>query len=674
MSDVRYTNQFYSLNDTLWKIDIWDRDYTGAATEFNTDVPGFTLNYPSEGSERFNPVIGAECVIHLVNETDEIDTLLSDILEAEEKRFAILIYKNSSLFWCGWVTNDLIEDVNENKPRGNTITASDFAILKYIDYDNSGTNYTDTIRVHDHIIRALNKSGLYQFWNSNDEYLKTSVDWIETNHPARDETKDPLYYTRLYSNVFNKEVEGLNELKPSNCYDVLMNIAKSFGCRLFQSNGMFNFIQINNYADNNAYVRAYDYSGTLKSTDTEDFRITINQTTNALKSYIQNRYYPPLQKVTLQYDFAKYLNILPPASNYESEVSLGIMNLDDRIKFAGIIKTIFTPLIGSPDSKFKCVFHLKIKLEGDSATVYYLKGDNYQQTPAEWTTNSSDVFIIRSLPTAGLFYSVAGMRDVKYTQIGFDANKFPERGILTFELDLISYIDIYNAPYTPNGGISYTCDNFKLTYVNEDDSINLRKYITAINQDSGGNILNSYIYDHGVIIIGDGRLSKEGSLETNDGSSANWILSTSWEHATDGSTYTLAELLAVEILAGQRVSRAVMQGSIIGNFSVLNSLVYDSLKWVFLGGSYSASVDEWQAEWFEIAENRPYIFAESEDDNISSDTGDGLGSTLNELNGLFFNLNFDEDGNIIVNLPTDSSGLLEGTLWNNNGTVEIKLP
>jgi len=105
MGAVRYRAEFYSQNTIEWKIDIYDSEYASTVNTFNVKGDGFTLPY--NGSDILSPIVGSEVKINFFIEDAGQETLITDIIGAQEERFSVQIYKAGVLYWCCFLVHYL---------------------------------------------------------------------------------------------------------------------------------------------------------------------------------------------------------------------------------------------------------------------------------------------------------------------------------------------------------------------------------------------------------------------------------------------------------------------------------------------------------------------------------------------------------------------------------------
>lgn len=609
MGAVRYRAEPTYIAGISWQVDIWDADYSSSVSYI--DCAEFDINSPGQDSDRFNPILGSEFKGKFLIENSGHQGLLDDISSDEEERFAIIVYKNSSFYWAGWIVCDLQQYPNEPFSFYADISATDgLKDLENIDYDNSGTFYTGLQKFKDILINALTKSNLSQFWGTNDEFLQTIVDWWDANHPARAASIDPLDKSAVYSQYIRKRnsAKSLFTLsdddEPLSCLDVITEICVCWGARIQLSEGVWRVIQVNAYADSTVYSRSYKKGGTSYGYESAlNLRKTIDGSTYYLLADHIFTTIPPLKRAQIEYQFSNYGSLIPfsAATNgqgyYDPAVGIGRIDQDDfyliDLKF---LMNNYNTLL---PTYFVGYWEMQITITTDGGTVYYLKGDNLGTT-VEWTTTNTDVYKIYFKWDDLQWYIVQEFR------LTLDLPQAPADGTTTFKLEFIEFQDLAGnsiaGTYTNNHRLGFAY----VYYIDFDDTSGDIDYVrdpalSELHYYTNPSTNNKLTADLGFKIFGGGtNMVAPGAIIVYDGSS-NTYYSTLWEHANDGDDLDITDLLIQEYLSGQKTPKLVTSGTICGSFSAHHSIVYDSKVWVFMGGSFLAKEETMNGQWFEIA-------------------------------------------------------------------------
>ena len=126
MGAVRYRSTFFSTEGTSYQIDIYDADSSvGSPTTFNTYGDGFSLSYKGIDKDIHAPIIASSVEFYMAIEDASAQTLLNDILTAQEKRFFLQIYKGGSFYWGGVILQDLGSVIDEALPSQVNLQAVD---------------------------------------------------------------------------------------------------------------------------------------------------------------------------------------------------------------------------------------------------------------------------------------------------------------------------------------------------------------------------------------------------------------------------------------------------------------------------------------------------------------------------------------------------------------------
>ena len=173
----------------------------------------------------------------------------------------------------------------------------------------------------------------------------------------------------------------------------------------------------------------------------------------------------------------------------------------------------------------------------------------------------------------------------------------------TFRLRKIEHQDRSGSTLVLNGTYTYFIRYANLSYVDTDFTGNnnpiLKSTWQVTNTDGINPVSSTYILKLPDKIFGDGGVRQTGGLIVKNG--ANQYASTSWDKAAETNNLDITNLLLQEVISRRKTSTKTMESaSFIGDIPILYKISYDSIEWVFLGGSFSAINDQWSGIWFEI--------------------------------------------------------------------------
>jgi hypothetical protein len=259
---VRYSQELVNIAGDEYRVDIFDDKFVGTASEFI--LVDFEVDWKGQQNDRSNFMTGSSCTVLTQSTTSSnLDTLVADILVAEEGRFTVAIYKKQGsgggsyqLWWWGLILNDLSQGSDEAPATSYTITATDgLGILKGIPFENSGSPYSSMTAVAT-LLTALQVIP-YSIYNNSDIFLHTRVNWFEANMATTSD--DPLNMTQLPSSTFYK-VDKDGNYDFNNCYEVIETICNLFKARLFYANGVWRFYQVYDLENENSFNQyRYDF-------------------------------------------------------------------------------------------------------------------------------------------------------------------------------------------------------------------------------------------------------------------------------------------------------------------------------------------------------------------------------------------------------------------------------
>lgn len=633
---VRYRHEFTSKVEAIeWKIDIEDTDWVGAvAVETDYFESGFKLSYKGEVEERNQPFKPSQATINFkVNDATDL-TFVQQLKAADEKRFSCLIYKGGNLYWFGHFIPDNIDWEDAPYPFMVNLTAIDYlGRLKEIPYDNAGTLYTGRDTLITHFIKILTKTGLDEFFTvSVTPFLRVSIDWWDTNHPARAQATDPAAKTDIAHEVFYKTDDNGDNIA-NNCYDVLDAILRQFLCRIWVGNGVFNICQLNEYVSSPFFTRIYDKEGNKLSDEASDYRKTVDQSNIFRLATGVNTFYEAIQKAQITYNHKAGKNLLSNSTSFNPAESIGslVSTGGNKLLFTGEIidETTGTDFFRVP------VYEIDIVLTGVS--TYQLLGayGNTTNINVSWTTTASDVITIKG---HGAFQ--VGTSAIP---ISFITPDIVEAATATFRFRFVEFLDNNGNTQSLPGGNTHTvtASNFQLKFLSGGEDEEKQVFTVTNTSDGTTPIVAPTIYEFPDTIIGDGPTGVNlGKLKVYD---AAWVDSTAWNEGADTRNLNIQKLLLQEFIGTQRKPTEILQAEIMGDFDFRSRLTYNSIVWICGGATLDPKMDVWSGEWFEVARVVTNLVQTSDD--IQEDFS-GL------ITGGY---NFAESGNSAYRFATDSA-------------------
>ena len=281
-----YYFNFVSDAGITWRLEMYDQVAAGTYQdqEGTLGPKASDLKYGSDGSKMFAPLKPSTFSFEFMVTDQTSATYIKNLKVARKERDVyVALYRETvtganapiyTPYWAGQVLMDLSDDPDIPTPYPITIKAVDgIASLKYYDYLPTTTTQLGS---HQYLIGetyipdATNVGGQYDPWQHcieiisnclaysgpfgttegalNDPQIYTFVRWFNGQMPNT--TLDPLRNTRIKPNLFYKKITQENDVvkyEPKSCYDVIKDLCKAWGMRMFYFAGRYYFVQINNF-------------------------------------------------------------------------------------------------------------------------------------------------------------------------------------------------------------------------------------------------------------------------------------------------------------------------------------------------------------------------------------------------------------------------------------------
>lgn len=594
-----------------WQVDIFDEGY--ASTVNSVTGKDLVIKWDREGDDILERIKGSEATIDCYNEDAAFDSFLTELSTAYETQFKMVIYKDSTLFWAGVVVNDVTEYENMSKPRLFQIRAIDgLARLKDVEFDDvlSGA-YSDQNTHLKYIRDVLAKNELEQFWGASEAYIRESIEWYDTQMASGtpSASDSPLILARSHKRVFlehNENSTDDSDLIPKSCYEVVDGILKLYAARIVHVNGAYYIQQARNF-DGGTYTERVVYKGSSPSV-ASSASVSHDQSEGSDIRYIGGAsysYFPPLLKARVktfphEWILSEKLNLLVDGGTTTDTETLNIGTIRGGVgSLRQLNVTVNLKHFGTEDAYLHQNLRLKTDIQVKCGS-YRIKGQAGLSAP-EWTTTAADTYIqytdVPNIPNAwsGVPFAVA----FTTPEIPF-ASETGCTVVVTLTLQRkntsISYPSAAKFGYKTTGSRIVALEDgapFRVTEYQVDNP--------ETNADK-----NSIVFDLGDLLFTDtGQVSSVNAIEVNS-TGSTWVESNVWDAGFD-TDVSLAQSVCLEAMALQRVPVDIYRGTFTGKLDGTHTapmphktVDYDSTTWVFNGGEYSAKMDEFRGEWFNL--------------------------------------------------------------------------
>ena len=229
--------------------------YGGSIIEYQG--VSINLQYIPTSDDPFEPIYASQLGV-VLDVTDNLANI-PDFTTLNDRKYFAKLFIDANLEWSGWVLCDNVQISYSTGRKQLSFNAVDgLGLLKSIPLPVSASTNTNATNTLLYFIRlCLNGCGFPT--NPN---IMTVCSYYATGMEDRT--------THSYSEPFNQAYLPYrtfidNGVTYISSLDVLSNIAKSFGCRVFQAGGKWWIVAVNEFANENNWFTEYTYTGTVAS-------------------------------------------------------------------------------------------------------------------------------------------------------------------------------------------------------------------------------------------------------------------------------------------------------------------------------------------------------------------------------------------------------------------------
>lgn len=244
----KYSVIYATKADKLVELKMWQKNYVGSIISLQgVDV---SLQYIPNSDDPYEPILASQLAIS-IDFTDNVSNII-DFTNIDDRYLYVEMYIDNVIEWVGYLINDNVQISYSTGRKIASFNATDgLGMLKDITFiphiGNSGVN--DKNSLLNVLLLCFNSLKF-----KNNRNIITMCSYYAYGMPNRSAAtyNDPFQLTYMNYRNFLKD-----EYEYTNCLDIISNIAKSFGCRVFQAHGKWWIVAINEFANTNAYYCEY---------------------------------------------------------------------------------------------------------------------------------------------------------------------------------------------------------------------------------------------------------------------------------------------------------------------------------------------------------------------------------------------------------------------------------
>jgi len=237
---LRYTITQILRDSTVQVAKIYEKDHVGSVKTY--EATSIVLQPNSNEEDPIGGIISCQLNISFLISTEDDYINFPDLLNFDDTLYYVELVEGVNTIWKGFLFNDYINIAfTTGNQQVNMVCVDGLSLIKYNNYDtntsiNTVTPLINVIGTCLSNINYQNPSNLYACCSYYAEGMQDRGDGGQY---------EPFAQTAIY----------IRDIIDVDYYSILDNIVKSFGCRLFQANGDWYIMPINDMASTVYYTK-----------------------------------------------------------------------------------------------------------------------------------------------------------------------------------------------------------------------------------------------------------------------------------------------------------------------------------------------------------------------------------------------------------------------------------
>lgn len=243
---LNYTITQILRDSTVQVVKIYKKDYTGTVKTY--EATSVVLQPNSNEEDPIGGIISSQLNVSFLISTQDDYEKFPDLLNFDDTLYYVELVEGVIIIWKGFLFNDYINVAfTTGNQQVNMVCVDGLSLIKYNNYTTNNSINT--------VIPLINLIGTCL---SNINYQNPSNLYACCSYYAegmQDRGDGGQYEPFAQSAIYIRDIINVDY------YTILDNIVKTFGCRLFQSNGDWYIMPINDMAST-VYYTKYSISNT----------------------------------------------------------------------------------------------------------------------------------------------------------------------------------------------------------------------------------------------------------------------------------------------------------------------------------------------------------------------------------------------------------------------------
>ena len=258
--NIKYRIIAATKSNSISYVYLYEDGYSGEVIDY--PCISLQIQYIPRSDDTFEPIYVSQLNV-AIDVTDNVDDMPDFTTLNDRKYFVKVLNDDTTLDWQGWVLSDNVQYLFSTGRKELAFNAIDgIGMLERIPYplpiDVTLVDIDKAIMFLSNALSKLEYPFDYDIISGISFFAEGMTNRL-TNAQA-----DPLNQSYINYATFVNDNQN-----PTNCLDVITQIAKSFGARLFQAKGNFFIVSLTQFAQDTYYSTIYNSDGTISSAATQ---------------------------------------------------------------------------------------------------------------------------------------------------------------------------------------------------------------------------------------------------------------------------------------------------------------------------------------------------------------------------------------------------------------------